>query len=161
MYNHEPSDYVCPFCRIVKTATGIHLDSPLTDVIYHSEMTTAFLALGRWPKNPVDVLVVSNEHFENLYDLPLSHVSALHQLTRAVALSLKRVYDCDGISTRQHNEHAGDQDVWHYHIHVTPRFAQDGFYQSGKVDFPEPERLEHARQLREYVHAHQAELFKV
>jgi len=123
-------------------------------------MATAFLALGRWPKNPVDVLVIPNEHFENLYDLPANYAQPLHWLTRAIALALKDIYHCDGISTRQHNEEAGDQDVWHYHVHVTPRFAQDCFYKAKKVDFPEAERLKQAQVLRNYVVEHQIELLK-
>jgi histidine triad (HIT) family protein len=160
MYNHEPPDYNCPFCRIVKAATTARFPASQTDVIYHSETATAFLALGRWPRNPVDVLVVPNQHFENLYDLPLDQVAPLHLLTRAIALALKGVYSCDGVSTRQHNEPAGDQDVWHYHVHVTPRFTQDGFYHSGKVEFREVERLEHADRLRRFVHDHHDEIFK-
>jgi len=159
MYNHEPFGYVCPFCRTIQTAAAVHPHISSSDVIYHSETATAFVALGRWPNNPVDVLVVPNEHIENLYDLPLRYVPSLHTLTRAIALALKGVYGCDGVSTRQHNEPAGGQDVWHYHAHVTPRFAQDAFYRSHKAPFPESERLEQARHLREYVRAHQAELF--
>jgi len=77
-----------------------------------------------------------------------------------MALALKGVYNCEGVSTRQHNEPAGDQDIWHYHVHITPRFTQDRFYQSEKVANPESERLEQARRLRAYVQAHSAELFK-
>lgn len=46
------------------------------------------------------------------------------------ALALKAALSCDGISTRQQNEPAGDQDVWHYHVHVFPRYADDGLYGS-------------------------------
>ena len=102
MYNHEPSDYICPFCHIIQRAAQSNSNHSETDVIYHSETVTAFLALGRWPKNPVDVLVVPS----------------------------------------QHNESAGDQDVWHYHVHVTPRFNLDNFYCTSKIDFPETERLQ-------------------
>jgi diadenosine tetraphosphate (Ap4A) HIT family hydrolase len=35
---------------------------------------------------------------------------------------------CTGISTRQHNEPDGKQDVWHLHVHVTPRFKDDQLY---------------------------------
>lgn len=38
---------------------------------------------------------------------------------------MKAAYGCDGVSTRQHNEPAGDQDVWHYHLHVVPRWHGD------------------------------------
>ena len=49
-----------------------------------------------------------------------------------MALTMKVVYSCDGISTRQHNEPAGNQDVWHYHLHVTPRYKDDVFYSTGE-----------------------------
>ena len=39
-------------------------------------------------------------------------------------------YDCQGISTRQHNEPAGDQDVWHFHVHVYPRYDNDDLYKN-------------------------------
>jgi len=159
MHNHEPVGYDCPFCPIIQTSLSANLDNAQTEIVYSLEMATAFLALGRWPKNPVDVLIVPNAHFENLYDLPISYAQPLHQLTRAVALALKGVYGCEGVSTRQHNEGAGDQDVWHYHVHVTPRFSGDGFYKASQVDFLESERLRQAQLLREYIKAHEDELF--
>ena len=130
----------------------------LSDVIYSSESVTAFLALGRWPNNPVDVLVVPNDHFENIFDLPLEYVPDIHKVTHVVASSLKSIYNCDGISTRQHNEQAGDQDIWHYHVHITPRFTNDNFYCSEKIPFPEGKRLENARHLREFIKEHTLEL---
>lgn len=42
----------------------------------------------------------------------------------------RETYGCDGISTRQHNEPDGDQDVWHYHVHVFPRYRGDGLYET-------------------------------
>jgi histidine triad (HIT) family protein len=157
MHNHEPQDYDCPFCRIIKRAK-LQSDRP-SDVVYSSETVTAFLSLGRWTQNPVDVLIVPNDHFENIFDLPFEYIPDIHRLTRAIALSMKMVYQCDGISTRQHNEPAGDQDVWHYHVHITPRFTQDNFYCSKRTAFPEPERFEHARRLREFMKEHTSELF--
>lgn len=159
MHNHEPTDYPCVFCKIVGAIVDSDPDRLPGEVLYHTGMATAILALGRWPNNPVDICVVPNAHFENLYDLPLEYAVPLHSLTRAMALSLKGVYACDGVSTRQHNEPAGGQDVWHYHVHVTPRYYQDQFYRSSLIDFPEADRLVHARRLREYVYSHLGEIF--
>ena len=85
--------------------------------------------------NPESVLqVVSNglvipiEHHENLYDLPIDLGSALQRAIRDTALAMKAAFGCDGVSTRQHNEPAGNQDVWHYHVHVFPRFHDDDLY---------------------------------
>jgi histidine triad (HIT) family protein len=85
-------------------------------------------------------------------------VPELHRIARAVALTLKAVYDCDGISTRQHNEPAGGQDVWHYHVHVTPRFMDDDFYKSKGIEFPEELRLQEANRLRKYMAEHQQDI---
>nr|WP_256839025.1 HIT domain-containing protein [Ornithinimicrobium sp. HY1745] len=48
---------------------------------------------------------------------------------RRVATAMRVAYGCEGTSTRQHNEPAGGQDVWHLHVHVFPRFADDALYQ--------------------------------
>ena len=42
---------------------------------------------------------------------------------------MRASYDCAGISTRQHNEPAGNQDVWHLHVHVFPRHHDDRLYE--------------------------------
>ena len=68
-----------------------------------------------------------NEHFENIYDLPIHYALDIHRVARMTALALQRVYSCDGVSTRQHNEPAGNQDVWHYHVHVMPRYKDDQY----------------------------------
>lgn len=48
---------------------------------------------------------------------------------------MKAEYHCDRITNRQHNEPAGDQHIWHYHLHVIPRYSGDDFYNSKRVPF--------------------------
>lgn len=148
MHNHEPDDYVCPFCRIIEQVKN-SLEN--NKVIFQDEDVTALLGINRWEMNPVDVLIVPNHHIENLYDLPLELAPALQRVTQRVALALKGLTRCEGVSTRQHNEPAGGQDVWHYHIHVTPRFEGDRFYEDRKIPFPEAERIAFAIHLRQYL----------
>lgn len=147
MHNHEPQKYKCPFCQIIESAKD---SMEGTDVIYQDAEVTAFLSKSRWEKNPFDVLIVPNRHIENLYDLPDELAPALQKATREVALVLKDLTRCKGVLTRQHNEPAGDQDVWHYHIHVTPRNEGDRFYEDRKIPFPESERMAVAERLRQY-----------
>ncbi len=90
---------------------------------------TAFVASHWWPTNPGHVLVIPNAHIENLYEFPAELGADLMATTQQIALALKSAYDCDGISTRQHNEPAGDQDVWHFHQHVFPRWFGDRLYE--------------------------------
>ena len=149
MYNHAPEDYACPFCLLVQGAGHKDVLSVQSDVIYHDERVTAFISSHQWPNNPGNVVVVPNEHFENIFDLPIHYAADIYQAARRIALAMKAVYACDGISTRQHNEPAGNQDVWHYHLHITPRYKNDRFYTTQKELMPVNERAQHARKLKD------------
>jgi len=49
---------------------------------------------------------------------------------------------------RQHNEPAGNQHVWHYHLHVFPRYADDMLYRQLRHQVPVQVRAEKAQELR-------------
>ena len=120
-----------------------------TDVVYHNDFVTAFLSLHQFPNNPGNTLVVPNIHFENIFDLPTELATELHAVVKAVAIAMKQAFQCDGVSTRQHNEPAGNQDVWHYHIHVTPRYVNDHFYGTRLASIDAVQRAALASQLRQ------------
>ena len=61
---------------------------------------------------------------------------------------MKEEYSCDGIMLRQHNELAGDQHIWHYHLHVIPRYKNDDFHNAQKRPFAAHERAKYAKRLR-------------
>jgi len=128
MYSHSPSDYPCPFCKLLHSPDEDSRTSNLTDIVYQNELVTALIGLRQWPENAGNVIVIPNEHYENIYDLPVEWGGRIHALVKAVALALKECLECAGVSIRQHNEPAGNQDVWHYHVHVTPRYPDDHFY---------------------------------
>jgi histidine triad (HIT) family protein len=150
---HQPDGYQCPICRIAK---GDDLEDGYTqqvDVVYRDETVTAFVALAWWPENAGHVLVVPNEHFENVYDIPDDVLSAVQVAGKRMALALKAVYGCEGTSFRQHNEPAGYQEIWHYHLHVFPRYHGDDLYlRTMERRFTTPEEREpYARKLRMFL----------
>lgn len=150
MYNHAPQDYICPFCLLVQGIENERVYSRQTDIVYQDQFVTAFVSSHQWPGNLGNVIAVPNEHFENIYDLPPEWAARIQVAARAVALAMKTVLGCDGVSTRQHNEPAGNQDVWHYHLHITPRYNGDTFYSSyaqKRVLMPEQERAQYAQKL--------------
>jgi len=53
-------------------------------------------------------------------------------MVRKIAIAMKQAYRCDGISTRQHNETHGNQEVWHFHLHVYPRYQGARLYETVK-----------------------------
>ena len=100
-----------------------------TDLVAVTPLAFARISPRWWPANPGAALVLPRAHHENLYDLPAEDGHAVWDLVRQVAVAMRSAYDCDGISTRQHNEPAGRQDVWHLHVHVFPRYEEDRLYE--------------------------------
>lgn len=126
MFNHEPDDYRCPFCALLAGAeTEVNSKA---DIVRQTELATALICPRFWPNNSGHVLVIANAHYENLYDLPPEYGHAVHDLVRETAIAIRSAYDCEGTSVRQHNEPAGYQDAWHYHVHVFPRYQDDELY---------------------------------
>ncbi|MEI8232133.1 MAG: HIT family protein [bacterium] len=128
MYNHAPSDYVCPVCLGLK---GIVNDKTLLlpqDVVYKDDLVTAFINSFWIKNNPGHVIVVPNEHFENIYDLPNDLGAHIHKIASKIAIAMKQSYGCDGITTLQNNEPAGGQHAFHYHFHIFPRYENDALH---------------------------------
>ena len=125
--SHAPVGYECPFCRLLR---GVETErNRLDDIVYRDAETTAFISPKRWPSNEGHVLVIPSRHVENIYTINEALLASVNSTVRAVAIAVKRTYSCDGISTRQHNEPGGTQDVWHLHVHVFPRYDSDHLYE--------------------------------
>jgi histidine triad (HIT) family protein len=151
MYNHAPENYICPLCQIAKgepTTIGSQEES----VFYRDEFITAFIAGKWWRSNPGHVIVMPTSHIENLYDIPDDIGHKIFDLSKRIALALKETYKCDGVSTKQHNEPAGNQEVWHYHLHVLPRYEGDNHYINDKNTYwpTTEEKQPYADKLRDY-----------
>lgn len=151
---HAPEGWDCPFCRI---AQGEEDGGPWTkrsDVIYGDVDLTAFLSPHFWQRNPGHVLIIPRRHYENLYGMPDDLLGKVAVLSKRIALAMKRTYGCDGTSVRQHNEPAGNQDVWHYHLHVFPRYAGDDLYRSSATLTNPEQRRPYADGLRSALDVH-------
>jgi histidine triad (HIT) family protein len=150
MYNHAPENYECPFCLVVNGGSNPPPWTCQQEVVYRDEFVTAFISAAWWPNNPGHVIIVPNAHYENIYDLPLEIATRIHRAAREIAIAFKMVYGCDGTSTRQHNEPAGYQEVWHYHLHVFPRYTGDNLYKTDRHIAAIEERVAYAEKLRAY-----------
>ncbi|MBA2364547.1 MAG: HIT domain-containing protein [Chloroflexia bacterium] len=149
MYNHAPEGYDCPFCRL---AGGVDTKlSSQDDVVYRDNSVTAFISAGWWPHNPGHALIVPNEHHENIYDLPPELATPIQRVAREIAIAFKETYGAHGVSTRNHNEPDGMQDVWHYHLHVFPRYRSDNLYLHRRESSTPEERRPYADKLKEFL----------
>ena len=71
MYNHAPLGYKCPFCLLIQRIEDTEMRSGQSDVVYQDERVTALVSLHQFPNNHANVIIFPNEHFENIYDLPV------------------------------------------------------------------------------------------
>lgn len=150
MNTHKPKDYICPLCRLVNGIEDEHVISKQSDIIFQNNSITAFISSHWWPNNPGHVIIIPNSHIENIYSLPDDLSDEIHRLAKRITIAMKSIFKCDGTSTRQHNEPAGDQDVLHYHLHIFPRYKNDNLYKSKKSLTNSKERITFANKFKEY-----------
>jgi histidine triad (HIT) family protein len=121
------------------------------DVVWRDDLTTAFVSPRWWPNNPGHILVVPNDHAADICEIREDALAAVYATAKRVADALRISYGCEGTSTRQHNGPAAGQDVFHFHVHVFPRYAGDELYARDAEHrwTTADERAPYARRLRE------------
>ncbi|MFN0154365.1 MAG: HIT family protein [Gaiella sp.] len=130
MAGHAPPNYDCPFCGLI---AGRDTEwNASEDVVDRDSDTTAFVCPKWWAAAPGHVVVIPNQHYETLYDMPDPALGAVYATCKRVAAALRAIGACQGTSTRQHNERGGGQDVWHFHVHVFPRSDGDELYERNR-----------------------------
>lgn len=127
MYNHADKTYICPICLAVQRIESEDTLIKKDDLVYQDEKVTVFINSFWIATTEGHLIVVPNDHYENLYDIPADVGQRIFSVSQKCALALKQAYKCDGITIRQNNEPAGDQHAFHYHMHVFPRYQGDSF----------------------------------
>ena len=133
----------CIFCRLVAG------EIPAARV-YEDALTLAFMDMGQ--VNPGHVLVATKRHAATLLDITDSEAAAVMQTAQRVARAVQTVFDPPGLTLLQANGREGDQTVFHFHMHVVPRHAQDG------IALTWPRKEPGAQVLQDYARQLSAEL---
>jgi histidine triad (HIT) family protein len=140
-----PPGYECPFCRI---AAALPAAMPESAVVLVEPRVFAFIPLHSYGDVRGNCLIAPRRHYENVLDIPADLGEDFFRVTRVLASAMAETFGCEGISTRQHNGPAGDQDVWHFHLHLFPRFHGDQLWGGRKAPYASEERLILAERLR-------------
>lgn len=146
--------YTCPICL---GNDGVENDDTMlkqADLVFRDELVSVWINSFWIGKNEGHLIVVPNQHFVTLWDLPMLVGHRIFEVSKLMATVLKKVYECDGITLRQNNEPAGDQHAFHYHQHIFPRYENDDFNQNlvkkSRLSDPE-ERIVFAEKIRHYL----------
>lgn len=149
--SNAPKDYVCPICLGVKRVENDDTLMKPTDIVYSDAVVTVFINSFFMGKNVGHAIIVPNEHYENAYELPSEIGHHVFDVSQKIAVAIKKAYGADGVTMKQNNEPAGDQHAFHYHLHVFPRYKDDGFntIQPDQKRLADPsERAEYAQKLK-------------
>ena len=130
----------CVFCRILSGELPAHL-------VYEDNLVVGFLSLEQ--PNPYKVLVVPREHVETVYDLTDELASDIFKATAKIARGVRDASKCDGMNLVQSNGKAGQQDVFHFHLHIVPRFTGDSIvFDWDNTPAPQEKLSQIARDIR-------------
>ena len=106
----------CIFCKI---ANG---EIP-SATLYEDEDFRVILDLG--PATKGHALILPKNHFANLFEIPEDMDAKAFILAKKIAKKMKDVFGCDGVNIVQNNGVAAGQTVFHFHIHLIPRYEGD------------------------------------
>lgn len=107
----------CIFCKL---ANGVFP----TNSIYEDD--TFNVILDASPANPGHALILPKEHYQDVFEIPEDTLGKAMILAKKIAFKQTEALKADGVNIIQNNKEAAGQSVLHYHLHVIPRFVNDG-----------------------------------
>ncbi len=110
-------DENCIFCKI---ANG---EIP-SRTLYEDKDFRVILDLG--PATRGHALILPKEHAANLFELPEETAGKAMILAKKMAARMKEKLNCDGFNVIQNNGEVAGQTVFHFHMHLIPRYENDG-----------------------------------
>lgn len=111
------SDNFCIFCKL---ASGEFSSA----TVYEDDLFRAILDIS--PAAKGHTLLLPKKHAANLFELGEPEVSQALSITKKLALAIQKTLPCDGINILQNNGIAAGQSIFHFHLHLIPRYEEDG-----------------------------------
>jgi histidine triad (HIT) family protein len=106
----------CLFCKIVAGEIP-------SQRIFEDDDTLAFLDINPWTRG--HALVIPKRHSRNLYEIGEADLAATASSAKRLAERMRDRLACDGINLLNSCEPAAWQTIFHFHVHVIPRYEDD------------------------------------
>lgn len=111
------SNNSCVFCKL---ASGEFSSA----TVYEDDLFRAILDIS--PAAKGHTLLLPKKHAANLFELEEPEVSKALSVAKTLAVAIQKTLQCDGINILQNNGTSAGQSVFHFHIHLIPRYEKDG-----------------------------------
>lgn len=128
----------CLFCSIVNKKIPAH-------TVYENDSCIAFLDIH--PVHVGHVLLVPKEHVETIEDLPLEQSKDLLEGIQKISTALREELGAQGVNVIVNSGSVAGQVIFHAHVHIVPRFANDGLKHWPGQDVAEEDLLHAASKL--------------
>ncbi|WP_042349652.1 HIT family protein [Bacillus massiliigorillae] len=136
----------CIFCKIINGEIP-------SSKVYEDEHVLAFLDISQVTKG--HTLVIPKVHKENVYELTSEMASHIFSVVPKIANALKAEYQPIGLNTVNNNGEAAGQTVFHFHMHLLPRYGEgDGFgavWKTNTSDYTPEELQQMAKNINQHI----------
>lgn len=106
----------CIFCKLANGEIS-------TATLYEDDDFRVILDQG--PATKGHALILPKKHYANLYELPEELAARAMVLAKRMAGAMTEALNCDGFNLVQNNGEAAGQTVFHFHMHLIPRYHND------------------------------------
>jgi histidine triad (HIT) family protein len=103
--------------------------------VYENEKVLAFLTIG--PISRGHLLVIPKKHFENIFDIDEDYLKEIIFATKKISQKLKKNLKADGVNILHASGKDAQQSVFHFHLHLVPRYKNDGIDTWPKSNYQE------------------------
>jgi histidine triad (HIT) family protein len=125
----------CKFCNIAKHVKKEH-------IIFEDRLVMAFMSIEQITR--CHILVIPKKHYKDIFDLDEKVAERIFKITTRISKIVKKIIKPDGLDIYQCNGKYAGQVVFHFHMHIFPRFKGDGLfniYNNKKPMFKDDEYL--------------------
>lgn len=130
------------FAKILRKQLPAH-------VVYEDDDTLAFLDIN--PVQPGHTLVIPKKYARNIFDIDEASLDAVMKTVRKVAKAVQTATGAAGVNITSNNEAAAGQVVFHFHVHIVPRFENDGLKLWPGRQYATKEALQLAEDIRKAI----------
>lgn len=110
----------CIFCKIInKEIPG--------QILFENEHVLAFLDISQTTKG--HTLVIPKKHAEDVFSMSEEDMCHIFSVVPKLANALKTTFNADGMNIVNNNKPVAGQTVFHYHVHLIPRYSTEDSFQ--------------------------------
>jgi histidine triad (HIT) family protein len=135
----------CVFCRIIaRTARA--------EILHENEEAIAILDTR--PIHFGHALIIPKVHCRTFIELPSDSLAGVMESTRLVCRALVSSFQLEGFNIFSNNGEVAGQSIFHFHWHITPRYANDNIRFELKLkQYPDGEMATYANRIRAHIHS--------